>query len=279
MLHTRDADAIEFSTPEAQQYAVEVEALGRQVREMPVMELVYGPDRGQRLDVYAPAGARGLPILVFFHGGSWINGHRGWVRFMAPSVLQLPAILVAGTYRLAPRLRWPAQFEDVREGLACVARRAAEFGGDASRIVVSGHSAGAHLATLIALKRQGPPLLASFPISCSHDLQYGEVALDSQEGRVYRYLFSERSQDADASPINFVRGNTTRFHVLWGERDLPRIIRSSERFVAAMAREPGELSHAVIPDANHFDCHLRLRDPAHPWYAELARTFRTRASG
>jgi len=118
----------------------------------------YGTDRGQHLDVYAPMGASSLPVLLFLHGGAWINGHLGWLRFMAPALLSLPAILVAATYRLAPRCRWPAQEEDAHAALNVVYRAAAEWGGDdPGRIVIGGHSAGAQLAA----QARGAQLLAT----------------------------------------------------------------------------------------------------------------------
>lgn len=265
----RDPDAVEFKSAAAADYARQVEELARRTPIEPIVKLSYGRDRGQRLHVYAPAEAHDLPILVFFHGGAWINGHLGWLRFMAPAVIGMGAIFVAGTYRLAPRCRWPAQYEDACAALDCVADNAHLFGGDARRIVVSGHSAGGHLSALVTLRRESPPVRACFPVSCSFNLQYGDVSLDSEEGRVYKYLFKTRDQDYEASPLNFVAGNRTPFHIEWGEHDLPRIVRSSGEFVAALEREGSTVTHCVHPGASHFDCHLALADPQAPWYARL----------
>ena len=120
-------------SPEAAAYRERVQSLGEASRLDPVAELEYGPDPAQRLDVYSPANAAELPVLVFFHGGAWINGSRAWLRFMAPIVTALPAIFVAGTYRLGPAHRWPAQYEDLRDAVACAATGGPEFGGDPDR--------------------------------------------------------------------------------------------------------------------------------------------------
>lgn len=265
----RDPEAIDFASPDAAQYAEHVEELGRRTPLEPLERLAYGPDRGQWLDVYAPPGARDLPILVFFHGGAWVNGHLGWLRFMAPIVTALPAVLVAGTYRLAPRCRWPAQYEDVRDALRTVRENARRFGGHLDRIVLAGHSAGGHLAALVVLKREVPPVRACFPVSSSFDLQYGDVPLDSHVGRVYRYLFSARAQDRDASPLEFVAGNRVPFHVVWGEHDLRHVVTSSRAMVQALEREGSPVTHTVLAGASHFDSHLALANPADPWYARL----------
>jgi arylformamidase len=266
---SRDPDAIEIVAPEAARYADLVERLGRETALAPVERMAYGDDRGQWLDVYAPPGARNLPVLLFWHGGAWINGHLGWLRFMAPAVTALPAVFVAATYRLAPRCRWPAQYEDVSAALSLVAAHARRFGGDPERIVVGGHSAGGHLAALVTLRREGPPVRACFPVSSSYDLQYGNVAQDSLEGRVYRYLFADPSQDREASPIEYLADNRVPFHVTWGGRDFPHIAAASRRMVEALGRAGSPVTSEIVPEASHFETHLALGNPRHGWYAHL----------
>jgi len=65
-VYRRDPDAIEFTSPEAAQYAAAVEALGATIDSPPTEQFAYGTDRGQRLEVYAPFGAKALPMLAFF---------------------------------------------------------------------------------------------------------------------------------------------------------------------------------------------------------------------
>lgn len=272
MPHLPDPDEIAATNPAAIAYAGRVEALGLSAP-LPSLQLAYGPDRAQRLDVYAPPGANDLPILLFFHGGAWISGHLGWLSFMAPIVNALPAIFVAGTYRLAPRCRWPAPYEDVREALRHIRDHARDFGGNPTRIVIAGHSAGGHLASLLALKDQSADVLACLPVSSSFDLQYGDVPLESEAGRVYRYLFSERSQDAQASPINFVRPDAPPFHITWGDRDFDRVCRSSASMVALLRHMGARVSHQVVAGASHFDTHTGLSDPNAPWYGHLRTAF------
>jgi acetyl esterase/lipase len=217
------------------------------------------------LDVYAPRGAIGLPILLFFHGGAWVSGHLGWLRFMAPVVNAMGFVFVAGSYRLAPRLRWPAQYDDVRDALWFASRNAESFGGDAQQIVIGGHSAGGHLASLVALKHERPSIAACMPVSSSFDLQYGDVPIESDSGRVYRYLFERRDQDHDASPINFADRSELPFHITWGECDFERVRNSSERMVTRLPHS----THDVLPKATHFETHLALKNPGAAFYSRL----------
>ncbi|MGZ8310466.1 MAG: alpha/beta hydrolase [Allosphingosinicella sp.] len=271
--HGPDPDEITPTNPLTLAYAEQVGAWGRATPE-PDLQLSYGPDRGQRLDIYAPPGADKLPILLFFHGGAWISGHLGWLRFMAPIVTALPAVFVAGSYRLAPRCRWPGPYEDVGQALRFVVDHAESWGGDPHRIVIGGHSAGGHLASLLTL-RERSPVAACMPVSSSFDLQYGDVPLGSDAGRVYLYLFAERNQDFEASPLNFVSGNRTPFHIVWGEADFERVATSSAAMIEALQAEGSPVSHRVLPGASHFDTHLALSDPADPWYARLREAFAT----
>jgi acetyl esterase/lipase len=268
MLHAPDPDEIASTNPEVLAYDARVTALGAAAPE-PTLRLSYGPDRAQKLDVYAPEGARDRPILLFLHGGAWISGHLGWLRFMAPVVNAMGFVFVAGGYRLAPRLRWPAQYEDVRDALWFVSRNAEAFGGDPQQIVIGGHSAGGHLASLVALKDESPSLAGCMPVSSSFNLQYGDVPLESDAGRVYRYLFAERDQDFEASPINFAEGSSIPFHISWGERDFERVRTSSQHMTTKLPHA----THQIVPGATHFGTHLALADPGAAFYSRLRDTF------
>ncbi len=272
MTYAPDPEAIATTSADALAYDRNVMALADDGPE-PVARLSYGADRGQKLEVYAPLDAHDLPVLLFFHGGAWISGHLGWLRFMAAPVMRSPAIFVAATYRLAPRCRWPAQYEDVSAALAFVRERIGDFGGNPDSIVIGGHSAGGHLASLLALREPAADIAACMPVSASFDLRYGDVPLDSAAGRVYRYLFAKRSQDVEASPLTHVKKGAPPFHIMWGEHDFERVARSGWQMVDALAEAGREVNCEVLPGASHFDTHLALCDPDHSWYAHLGAAF------
>ncbi len=237
----------------------------------PAARISYGDHPAQRLEIFAPPGAArtSLPIVVFLHGGAWMAGGLHWLRFMAPPVVALPALFVGVTYRLAPDHRWPAQYEDARDALHWLRRHAAEYGGDAGRIVVGGHSAGGQLASIVALRGEAGRFAGCMPVSTPFDLRYGDVDEASSEARVYKYLLARRSDDADASPILLVEGNVTPFHLSWGGSDLPHIQRAGAAMREALAAQPGKVTARVYPEDDHFATHTRLVDPADDWYAHL----------
>lgn len=261
--------------PGAIEYIQAVEAMALSGRHRAIARLDYGPQAGQQLEVYVPSQARvpaaPLPVVIFFHGGAWIRGGLTWLDFMAPAVTALPAIFVAATYRLAPAHRWPAQYEDACDAIARVHRHIGEFGGNPGRLLVGGHSAGGHLAALAVLKREIPPVLGCLPVSAPCDLRFGDISVDSENGRAYKYLLQARSQDADASPVLFTEGNRVPFHVVWGSNDFERICRSSSALVAKLREGGSNVTESVVDGAGHFDTHLMLAQSLNPWYEHVAR--------
>ncbi len=266
-----------FSVPEATAYAEQAlsrsaEAAQRVRREA---DLPYGPHPRQRLDLYlpAPGSGGGLPVLVFLHGGRWIRGYKEWVGLTAPTIISLPAVMVAVSYRLAPEFRYPDPLHDALDALSWVHAHVAEYGGDPGRLYVGGHSAGGHLAALAVLRRDlarargFPPeaVRACLPISSAFDLDYPDPQPGSAEAEIQANLFRRREDAAEASPINHVEGNTTPFLVVRGENDFPRILRSGAAMVEALRAQPGRVEELVLPGHNHFDTHLATGDPTAPW--------------
>lgn len=102
------------------------------------------------LDLYVPDGPGPHPVLVFVHGGGWRVGDRTWGTYEATGrrFAARGFLTVIVSYRIAPEHRHPALVEDVAASIAWVLEHAHEHGGDPRRIVLSGQSAGAHLALL-----------------------------------------------------------------------------------------------------------------------------------
>ena len=258
--------------PRAQQYAEQATALGLASAIEPALEKKYGGHAGQRFEVYhASSDKRPLPVVIFVHGGAWMNGGLEWLRFMAPNVVALPAVFVAVTHRQAPEHRWPAQYEDIRDAVNVIVSECADWGGDPARVVLAGHSSGGHLAAMVTLLRETPPVAGCMTISSALDLRFGDVAEDSPEARVYKYLLNRRDEDADASPVCFVEGNQVPFHLTWGEQDYARIFFGAMPMVAALKSAGSPVDYSVISDADHFDTHLALADAGCDWYRQLRK--------
>ncbi|WP_333610935.1 alpha/beta hydrolase [Brevundimonas bullata] len=116
--------------------------------------LRYGDDPRQTMDVYAPAGAADLPVLVFFYGGGWDSGSKDVYGWAAQALAARGFVVVVPDYRVVPQVRFPSFIEDAAAATGRAGELAATYGGDAGRLGVLGHSAGAHLAMMIALDRR-----------------------------------------------------------------------------------------------------------------------------
>ena len=111
-----------------------------------------------RLDIYRPreatteGGTRGAPVLIQVHGGAWTIGQKEQQGLLLMNRMAARGwICVSVNYRLAPKYRWPTQIGDVRNAITWVHDHIGEYGGDANHLVLTGGSAGGHLASLAAL--------------------------------------------------------------------------------------------------------------------------------
>jgi acetyl esterase/lipase len=117
--------------------------------------LAYGPSQRHLLDIYAPlaGGAAGPPpVVLFLYGGSWRNGARAQYRFVGAWLARAGFVAAVADYRLFPEVRFPGFVEDCAAALAFLGRHAGQHGGDPGRLFLMGHSAGAHMAMLLAIE-------------------------------------------------------------------------------------------------------------------------------
>lgn len=110
----------------------------------------YGPGAREKLDVYAPADAQSAPVVIFWYGGGWTAGSREEYRFVGSALASRGIVAVLPDYALYPQVVFPAFLQDPARAVAWVEAHAREFGGDPARIVLMGHSAGAHMAAFLA---------------------------------------------------------------------------------------------------------------------------------
>lgn len=114
------------------------------------------------LDIYAPAEAKGLPVVVWIHGGGWQAGDKSSVQEKPRWFTDRGFVFVSTNYRLLPKVEMETIFRDVAKAIGWVHKNIAAHGGDPERIFVMGHSAGAQLAALMCvderyLKAEGVP--------------------------------------------------------------------------------------------------------------------------
>jgi acetyl esterase/lipase len=115
----------------------------------------YGPLPRQSLDLYLPKTSQlsHTPVVLFFYGGSWRNGKRSHYRFIGQALASRGIAVAVIDYRVYPKVRFPTFVEDGAKAASLVMRLAPKYGIDPNRLFLMGHSAGAHIAALLALDK------------------------------------------------------------------------------------------------------------------------------
>jgi acetyl esterase/lipase len=244
-----------------------------------VPDIAFGDDYYQKLDLHLPneealpSPEGGLPVILFCHGGGWTFGYKEWNGFMAPALIDLPAIFVSVSYRLAPENKFPAALNDVLAGLAWVFHNIERYGGDPARLFMGGWSAGGTLAALATVRydlytHYGLPqdaIKACVATSCPYDLRDANPASGSTIERLQRQLFSRPADAALASAIAYVEGLRTPFFISHAENDFPHVIATSKAMRDALVSEGCPVAYHVFPSVDHYQNNLNQDTRGNVW--------------
>lgn len=234
-----------------------------------------------RLDIFRPRGAmldgRSLdraPVLVQVHGGAWVLGNKeSQGQLLMNAMASRGWVCVALNYRLAPQHRWPAQVVDTKQVLAWVQDNIAAYGGDPSYVVITGGSAGGHLASLAALTPHEKAYQPGFEDADTsveacvsfygvYDLagitgreQDDRRTIAMRKGFLARRVFppgaTERDYE-DASPLTRITTEAPDFFVLHGQKDTLVPVAQAHAFVARLRQvSSSTITYAELPGAQH----------------------------
>jgi acetyl esterase/lipase len=221
--------------------------------------LVFDGNNGLHADVYAPANATGAPVVVFFYGGSWESGKRKWYGYVGKTLADNGIVTVIPDYRKYPDVQFPVFVDDAANAVRWARDHAPEFGGDASRLYVMGHSAGGQIAALVACD---PRYLEAAGMHTSElagmiGLAGAYAFLPFVEEEPEIFGASEKSQ-YDSQPINFVSGNEPPLLLLQGKDD-DEVEPSNAISMAAKARAAGSsVELKLYPGVSHASIILSL---------------------
>jgi acetyl esterase/lipase len=252
----------------------------RVIRNLPYSEA----GRRGHLDIYLPAGDDAItdaPVLLQVHGGAWSLGQKE--HQARPLMNRMAAkgwICVAINYRLSPRDPWPAHIVDVKRAIAWVRDNIADHGGDPDYLVITGGSAGGHLAALAALTPGDPEwqpgfedadtsVRAAVPFYGVYDFA-GSTGLANAIGMRDAFLgprvVQTSWQDAPhvyeaASPILRITPDAPDFFVIHGDLDSLVAVDQARMFAAELRRtSKRSVVYAELPGAQHaFDVFHSIR--------------------
>jgi arylformamidase len=226
-------------------------------------DLAYGPGPGERLDWFHAPNPN-APIHFHVHGGAWRILTKHDASFAAPAFVAAGVHHVVPDFSKLPGARLPDVVEEVARALEWVFRHAREHGGDPTRIVVSGHSSGAHVAavllTLDWAARGLPPDLVRAAVCVGGMYDLGPVMLSARAN----YVSLDAAEVAALSPARHAGRVPCPVTLVSGERESPEFRRQTQAFGAAL-EGGGRLTKLIdIPGADHFDVNEAFGEPGSP---------------
>ena len=220
----------------------------------------YGEGARRSLDVYAPIKlGKNLPVIVFFYGGSWNSGYRQGYAFVGRALAAQGFVVVVPDYRIAPEVRYPDFLRDCADAVRWIRAHVAQYGGDSTRIVLAGHSAGAYNAAEIALD---PQWLGADGVSIKGVIglagPYDFLPLDVPSTKAAFGLWPNL---ADTQPITHVRAEAPPMLLLHGANDTLVRQRNSISLNAKLNAAGGKATLKIYPNTDHIEIVTALAVP------------------
>ena len=202
-----------------------------------------------KLDLYYPVDSEKFPTVVWFHGG----GLRSGDRYVPRELQERQIAVVAVDYRLFPRAHCPAYLNDAAAAVAWTMNHIEQYGGDPSLVFVSGHSAGAYLASMIGLDKQylnqhnvdANDIAAYIPLS-GHTITH--FTIREERG------IDENTPVLDAfAPLAHIRADAPPFFLVTGDRELELWGRYEENAYFQRMMKNGGHKNTSLDELQGFD--------------------------
>jgi len=226
------------------------------------VEHAYGADARQRLDLVKPAGVANAPVLLFVHGGGWSIGDKPHAAGSKAQWANAQGwAFASANYRLVPQATVEQQAADVASAIAWLRANATTQGLDPDRIVLMGHSAGAHLAALVGtdpeyLRAAGVPLEAIKGVVLLDGAGYDIAAQAGAPGNIVKPMYdaafgSDPKRQAALSPTRQAAApNVSRWLILPIERRADSQSQS-KALADALGKAGASATMAVVPGESH----------------------------
>jgi acetyl esterase/lipase len=234
----------------ADTYAVHV------VRDLRYVEGASYADNKDKLDLYLPSGRTNAPVIVSYYGGALLAGDKSEQTFIGQRFASAGFVTVVVNYRLSPGVAHPAHIRDAAASFAWVKRHIAEYGGNADRVFVIGHSAGAYLAALLSTDERYlaahhlslRDIRGTVPVSAFYWVERPGVAPDRDKS----VWGTDQKVWVDASPAHHLQPGAPPMLILYADGD--EDWRRQQNVDVARAMKDGRQANveiAMIKDRTH----------------------------
>ncbi|HEV2329119.1 MAG TPA: alpha/beta hydrolase [Verrucomicrobiae bacterium] len=227
-----------------------------------LVDIRYGKAHGQNLllDAHVPNGTGPFPILIIVHGGGWMGGDKEGdiVPVLAPYATNFTWFTI--NYRLAPKSRWPACFDDLQTAIRWVKQHATEYQGDPDRIALIGYSAGGHLVTLAGtLAAADVHVQAIVGMALPTDLVWDNErrgGLTISMRSLFNFATTNITDKRRVvlkrySPLTYVKPGLQPFLLVQGSADRTVPYRETTNFMASLQRASVPCDMLVITNGQH----------------------------
>ena len=252
-------------TPGFAEAQAEMSTRSRETTNLPgtQFDVAYGPRSRQRLDVF-PAGT-GTPAHLFFRGGYWRLGEKEDRRFPATAWVAQGAAWIVPNYRLAPETSLPDILGDALAAFDWVISNSEACGIDSAQVHLSGNSAGAQLAAMVAARTEPGRVASLTLVSGLYDL----LPLLDEEPNSWLNLDVETARAM--SPVHHLPSPELPVAVCCGGAETEAFRSQTREFAEALRKNGNPVDHFESPGRNHMEIITEFGTPGTPVFAALER--------
>jgi acetyl esterase/lipase len=206
-----------------------------------------------KLDIYSrPDPSRSKPVIVFFYGGTWIEGSKAEYAWVGAALARQGYVVVVADYRVYPEGQWPGFIQDNASAVRWTHDNISKFGGDPRMLYIMGHSAGAVNAMSLAVDDRWLNQVGMDPLK---DIK-GVIALSGPFEFVpdtgpLRSMFGPKTQWADVLPNSHVNGRSPPALLLTGDQDEAASPLDSDHLAALIQSKGGSATLIHYPSLKH----------------------------
>jgi acetyl esterase/lipase len=176
-----------------------------------------------KLDIFQPDNKQPTPVIMMIHGGGFVGGDKRQIERTCRFFSSHGFLVFNINYRLAPEHAYPTAILDCEDAFAWVKKNAEKYGGDVSRMCVGGGSAGAYLASCLAIKKEEKQISALLLLNGCFDVDMTWHSEFPQAKLLVKCFFQEKTHDKEtcyqASPLNFINEHFPRTFIGVGSKD------------------------------------------------------------
>jgi arylformamidase len=247
--------------PELKKISESYAANSAQIRsQYPPQTFSYGPSDAAQLDIFVPPFAADLPVMIFFHGGSWDFDNKSNYSTQAVPFLMANAIFISVGFDNIPPNTMTGLIAQCQSAVAWVYKNAKNFGGDPNRLYVSGHSSGGHLANMMLCtewQQHGlPPNLFKGGSILSGWTDLLPVSLSMRQ----QFLKLTPEEVNDFSPVNFAQNVKCPVIITCGGDESPYMQMQSGDWATKLQAYSRLAGAYRAPNHNHFQTPLLFND-------------------